>query len=702
MTTTTVPPPKNPRCHILKVALASRIVLLFAMSLSCAILPDFNPGDDVLRFELRLSPDLPSAGEDERGDCFCLVGHACDPFVSSRRRRLGFDKERYHCADSDFGRQSTLEGKPARLAWLDNLYGFILPPVTKWDAARFLTLAVDPWARYPIDWDEIEYAHNDTASNDIPLQHDGTCETNASFCDISSRQQQQDEFRFYSSEQSHAFMPMFPLCIRYFAKALVFVLPRNMLPRSFEATTALSSIIINMLSFVIAAVALYDLTLYIMMGEVIVRKSRNNSARNNDGENEKASASIDNYQVHQQVCTTVATLFCINPAGVFFTTAYSESMFAMLIFTGHALAARGRYFSGKDLLSDPRESLHRYQVVWAKFYPVPTNILWCLASYTRSNGMLSSSIWWLLFGLGKFCLRVNNSNVFRDSASAWKVVFRFAIVSFNCMFDLLYHAFLGFIVAIPVLYHDWQGYSFHCTQSTLVNSRHVPQWCNNVNNNSFSWEGFSLYAYVQQKHWNVGLFRYYEIKQIPNFILALPVLVLGTCAVVRWIHVSLCRHKVRTADSFPGTLVRVCQWAIQALGDSVIPNLSHARDDVINKKHAVMERSLLEETGFLALLLGSTVLSYYAILFGFVLIGSFLAHVQISTRLICSTCPAFYWFLVILFLGDNTESQIETQSNDSCQRERSRTDFLRNILWFYFALYNLLGVIMHVNFLPWT
>ncbi len=45
---------KRRRWDIARLALASRIIVLVAMSLSNVILPDFNPGDDVLRFDLRL------------------------------------------------------------------------------------------------------------------------------------------------------------------------------------------------------------------------------------------------------------------------------------------------------------------------------------------------------------------------------------------------------------------------------------------------------------------------------------------------------------------------------------------------------------------------------------------------------------------------------------------------------------------------
>ena len=68
----------NNHNQIAATALATRIFLLLAMSISCAILPDFDPGGDVLRFHLRL---------DDSSSCFCAKGHACDSFVISLDQR---------------------------------------------------------------------------------------------------------------------------------------------------------------------------------------------------------------------------------------------------------------------------------------------------------------------------------------------------------------------------------------------------------------------------------------------------------------------------------------------------------------------------------------------------------------------------------------------------------------------------------------
>ena len=51
-----------------------------------------------------------------------------------------------------------------------------------------------------------------------------------------------------------------------------------------------------------------------------------------------------------------------------------------------------------------------------------------------------------------------------------------------------------------------------------------PEWCTTRNSNDdiisslIFGSSFSLYRYIQDKHWDVGFFRYYQWKQIPNFL----------------------------------------------------------------------------------------------------------------------------------------------------------------------------------------
>jgi len=600
------------------------------MSISCKLLPNFHPGDDVLQFDMRLIPQHPD--EKER-TCYCLQGHFCDIEWISRRQ---IDTS-ISCADNkDKSSTST------RYVWLDRLYALILPPVTKWDGARFLSLCVDPWARY---------------SHIIPTKvGDQTCNDSSEDTTTTCTEINEDynvERQFALSEQAHAFFPLLPLSIRYTANLMMKVIPASILPPTYEATAALSAIIINMLAFVIASISLYDLTIFLLKRQALENGLNKPATTQNTS---KPNTILDEETHHVQLAKTASQLFCINPAGVFFTAAYSESIFAMLTFAGHAIAAKGQYCQsyldkrkGGDMII--RDLKSRSYVIsclwWTNLYLIPSTILWMLASFTRSNGTFTS-IWWMLIGIAKCCSYIKLNKGKDITANIEKVASL-----------ILFYGTLATFVALPVLYHDLQGYNNHCSET----SHYLPSWCKKQDGR------FSLYAHVQRKHWNVGLFRYYELKQIPNFILALPVLILSFTAAGLWIKYSWNRHikgRIRGIQD-------IIRWAYLALAAS--------SSDYQKQKELESNNNML---------LGPKFLSHYAILFGFALVGTFLAHVQISTRLICSSCPALYWFVASLMLGDQ-------RSDDKRKRER-----LRVLIYFYFALYNILGAIMHVNWLPWT
>ena len=139
-----------------------------------------------------------------------------------------------------------------------------------------------------------------------------------------------------------------------------------------------------------------------------------------------------------------------------------------------------------------------------------------------------------------------------------------ARVAIECLFGLLFYGALAWIVAYPVLYHDRRGYDLHCGESAMGAA--VPAWCERGG----AGRGFSLYAHVQRKHWNVGLLRYYEMKQIPNFVLALPVLALSFSSAAFWIRQSWSRHVRRASgtnkNGGPGGRFRAgCRFAKDAI-----------------------------------------------------------------------------------------------------------------------------------------
>ena len=513
--------------RLVGIVVVSRILLLLLMGISCHLIPEHNPGDDVLRFDLRL---------DQANPCFCLKGHDCDPF---RGKGLSHKRGDKTCAKHS----RTVVANSRTIA----LYRFLLTPITKWDAARFLTLAADSNVRNPVQC----------------RKKDKNCK---------------DPFRF--SEQAHAFLPFFPLCIRATANVLLRWLPTSVLPPTYEGVLALAACMLNAACFTLATLALFDLTAQVSGSENIAQ--------------------------------AVSLVFIINPATIFFSTAYSESLFAMLTFGGYALAAR--------------------RLTWLAVLP------WMAASYTRSNGTMNAA-WLIVRGLASMIHR---------RQSLWQLIS-----------SLFYHLILASMVAFPVRYHDIEGYQRHCkTLNPTKNKR--PTWCSDDHD---SVTGFSLYAWTQRHHWNVGLFRYYQWKQIPNFLLAAPILGLGIWGVYLWTYNSVKEYN----KGKPVSLRVWMPWAIHSLQQSV---------SIQNYSSSMTKKREMEQLVTNPLLLG-----YYAVLAAACFVGLTVAHVQISTRLICSSCPAILWFMTDRVL---------------------KQDLMSRAVLTYCALYILLGLIMHVNFLPWT
>lgn len=70
-----------------------------------------------------------------------------------------------------------------------------------------------------------------------------------------------------------------------------------------------------------------------------------------------------------------------------------------------------------------------------------------------------------------------------------------------------------------------------------------PEWCRARVPNA--------YAHVQSTYWNVGLFRYWELAQLPNFALALPVLALLAYGTFTYFHGTSVSHVAQTLRPFP-------------------------------------------------------------------------------------------------------------------------------------------------------
>lgn len=106
----------------------------------------------------------------------------------------------------------------------------------------------------------------------------------------------------------------------------------------------------------------------------------------------------------------------------------------------------------------------------------------------------------------------------------WKsVVYALLITGFKVMVSMV-------IILLPFVTFQLYGYSLFCLDvpsKELQTEPSKPPWC--------SWRIPFSYSYIQSHYWNVGFLKYFEVKQIPNFILALPMVVLCVMAVWEFI-----------------------------------------------------------------------------------------------------------------------------------------------------------------------
>ncbi|XP_052573981.1 GPI mannosyltransferase 2 isoform X2 [Peromyscus californicus insignis] len=206
-----------------------------------------------------------------------------------------------------------------------------------------------------------------------------------------------------------------------------------------------------------------------------------------------------------------------------------------------------------------------------------------------------------------------------------------------------------------------------------VTGEEEPPWC--------SWDLPLVYSYIQDVYWNVGFLRYYELRQVPNFLLAAPVAVLVVWAT--W------------------TYVTTHPWLCLTLG------LHRSKDSkTLEKSHP----------GFLC----PKVFVYLVHAAVLLLSGSLCMHVQVLTRFLGSSTPIVYWFPAYLLqnqepLLKSVDTVPEKLAENSPPRQKTPRNCIMKLLYNwkacspvtrcilgYFLTYWLLGLLLHCNFLPWT
>ncbi|KAF9110577.1 hypothetical protein BGX27_006156 [Mortierella sp. AM989] len=277
-----------------------------------------------------------------------------------------------------------------------------------------------------------------------------------------------------------------------------------------------------------------------------------------------------------------AMLYVLTPSGIFMSAIYTESLFAALSFTGMRLAANKQY-------------------LLAAF-------VWSISCMARSNGTLYAG-----FFIYDLVVRMDLK------ASVWSKVKN--LVKTGCLSLITWSGFLAV---------QTYGYSLYC--SDKISSLESRPWCNATVP--------LIYSFVQSFYWNCGFLRYYEIKQIPNFLMAAPMITLCASGIIYYVMYDIPRAMSLGRSSTP-----------------VPPNVSTP---------PFMSSKTFPYIVLWMVLLFSAITTM---------------HIQIITRAF-SCLPPVYWFAAHQF-----------------EREALGAGWTRSVSTF-FVMYGLVGIVLFANFFP--
>ncbi|CAD7938913.1 unnamed protein product, partial [Amoebophrya sp. A120] len=267
----------------------------------------------------------------------------------------------------------------------------------------------------------------------------------------------------YREEPQLAFFPFFPGVIREIASWTPLTLPW-------------SGVVLNLLLSVVIGIALLKLTIVCRVsasGEQGTRTSIPPAASPGASE-PRENSSLDFgaiVRLHEKLWFWV----CVNPALVFFVVNYSESSYAAAHFTACWLLEKG---SNVNVL-------------------LPA-IGFFLASATRANGILSL----VLIALHP------DSNPLCGKWMRFTVLATAAVLPFLLVEGFAAERF-DFSHKVP----STSGVLFDEASSTADRWLFLPEF-----------RLQSAYATVQEKYWNNGFLRYWQLRKLPNFFLAGPML----------------------------------------------------------------------------------------------------------------------------------------------------------------------------------
>lgn len=363
----------------------------------------------------------------------------------------------------------------------------------------------------------------------------------------------------YTYENTLAFYPLFPMAVG----VMTSLLSRLITFVSFRELALLVAVLLNFLFFIRSVISLNNLS------NIVLR--------------------------NQWKSKVAVILFCFNPASIFFTAPYSESLYSWLSFTSMDMVLRNSY---------------------------ACSIRLGLTVLCRSNGLINLGYLFYLYFKNVF----KRTSILRTSIivaiSVFVVFFQFGI--FQTYIYNLFCMKKNFIFADHIIKYAIKENLVLAGNKTEFSS----PWCLN--------RIPMAYSYIQSHYWDVGFLKYYEFKQIPNFLLAFPMI------------------------SF-----------------MLIKSIKFVKNNI---KKILTLAILIDDFCIFPFVLHGLFLTIFCLFF---------VHIQVTTRMIASSTPIFYWFGSDYFGPQKL-------------KKKTKLDLKEKILLSWFLSYFVIGTILFSNFLPWT
>ncbi|RMZ67637.1 GPI mannosyltransferase 2 [Pyrenophora seminiperda CCB06] len=309
----------------------------------------------------------------------------------------------------------------------------------------------------------------------------------------------------------------------------------------------------------------------------------------------------------RQIIPFIATvLHILTPASLFMCAPYSEAMFSFLNFTGMLFYAQSRIRAETEKSSFGEDLLK-----------ISSGLLFAIATLMRSNGLLSGTIF--LYDVARYLPHL---------MSAQLSIHDVRRVTVTCV--------AGALIALGFVGPQYLAYVEFCYRGNGAETR---SWCEK----SLP----SIYSWVQSHYWDVGLFRYWTVSNLPLFVLAAP---------VTWL----------LAISSATILRSVVQRPLHR-------RLAPQASDKVDPRNRTSAICKLPELALPQILLAVTAVTSF--------------HIQIVNR-IASGYPM--WYLVI------AQWLVDSQNTDQIEKPSPR------VQWFIrgFVVYSLVQGMLFANFLP--